>query len=168
MTGTAAAEHIIGRLGAQLQQLTRQRTEILLVVDVHPLTEVLTSMSGIEVKTAARILAEVVGKDFKSAGHLASYAGIAPVTRQPGTSIRGESPSSRGNKALKRVLFLSAFASIKGEPASPAYYDKKRAEGERHNQAVIALARRRSDVLFARLRDGTFYESRPTKLAPTS
>jgi len=63
------------------------------------------------------------------------------------------------------VLFLSAFASIKDDSASRAYYDKKRAEGKRHSQAVIALARRRSDVLFAMLRDGTFYESRPTQLA---
>jgi len=172
VTGTSAAEHIVGRLAAQLQQLTQQRAdieaEILRVVDAHPLTAVLTSMPGIGARTAARILTEVVGKDFKSAAHLASYAGIAPVTRQSGTSIRGESPSRRGNKVLKRVLFLSAFASIKGDPASRAYYDKKRTEGKRHNQAIIALARRRSDVLFAMLRDGTFYESRPTQLAPAA
>lgn len=46
VTGTSAAEHIVRRLAAQLQQLTQQRsdieTEILTVVDAHPLTEVLT------------------------------------------------------------------------------------------------------------------------------
>ena len=31
------------------------------------------------------------------------------------------------------------------------------AEGKRHNQALICLARRRSDVIFAMLRNGTFY-----------
>lgn len=172
VTGTSAAEHIVSRLAAQLQQLSQQRAdieaEILRVVDAHPLTAVLTSMPGIGVRTAARLLTEVVGKDFKSAAHLASYAGISRVTRQSGTSIRGESPSRRGNKVLKRVLFLSAFASIKGDPESRAYYDKKRTEGKRHNQAIIVLARRRSDVLFAMLRDGTFYESRPTQLAPAA
>ena len=40
---------------------------------------------------------------------------------------------------------------------SRAYYDRKRAQGKRHNQAIIALARRRTDVLFAMLRDGTLY-----------
>lgn len=114
-------------------------------------------MPGVGVRTAARILTEVVGKEFKSGAHLASYAGIAPVTRQSGTSIRGEAPSRRGIKVLKWVLFLSAFASIKGDPASRDYYDKKRAERIRHNQAVIDLARRRSDVLFAMIRDGPFY-----------
>ncbi|MEX5268730.1 MULTISPECIES: IS110 family RNA-guided transposase [Kocuria] len=161
VTGTTAAEKIIGRLAQQLAQLSTQRSEIeneiLTVVDAHPLTQVLTSMPGVGVRTAARILTEVVGKNFKDAAHLASYAGIAPVTRRSGTSIRGEFPSRRGNKTLKRALFLSAFASINASPASRAYYDRKRAQGKRHNQAIIALARRRTDVLYAMLRDGTFY-----------
>ena len=51
------------------------------------------------------------------------------------------------------------------DPESRAYYDRKMAQGKRHNQALIALARRRSDVLFAMLRDGTLYQSRITEPA---
>lgn len=80
------------------------------------------------------------------------------MTWRSGTSIRGDHPSKKGNKSLKRVFFLSAFAALK-DPLSRAYYDRKRSEGKRHNQALIALARRRCDVLFAMLRDGTFYEA---------
>ncbi len=80
----------------------------------------------------------------------------APVTRRSGSSIRGEQPSRRGNKQLKRALFLSAFAALR-DPISRAYYARKISQGKRHNQALIALARRRCDVLFAMLRDGTFY-----------
>ncbi|WP_341395103.1 transposase, partial [Arthrobacter sp. G119Y2] len=137
------------------------------LVEAHPLYEVLTSMPGIGVRTCARILTEVTGKHFASAAHLASYAGIAPVTRRSGTSIRGEHPSRRGNKKLKRALFLSAFAALH-HPPSRAYYDRKRAEGKRHNQAIIALARRRSDVLFAMLRDGTLYEDPAPKNLPSA
>lgn len=93
VAGTSAAERIIGRLADQLSQLATQRAEIeaeiLTVVDAHPLTQVLTSMPGVGVRTAARILTEVVGKDFATAGHLACYAGIAAVTRRSGTSILG-------------------------------------------------------------------------------
>src|SRR5699024_2823733 len=80
-----------------------------------------------------------------------------------GTSIRGDHPSRKGNKVLKRALFLSAFAALK-DPASKAYYDRKIKEKKKHNQALIALARRRCDVRFAMLRDGTFYSppSAPT------
>jgi transposase len=129
------------------------------LVEAHPLHPVLTSLPAVGVRTAARILTEIVGKDFASARHLASYAGLAPVTWRSGTSIRGDHPSQKGNKILKRALFLSAFAALK-DPPSRAYYDRKRAEGKRHNQALIALARRRCDTLYAMLRDGTFYEPR--------
>ena len=123
-------------------------------MEAHPLHTVLTPMPGIGVRTCARILTEVTGKHFASAAHLASYAGIAPVTHRSGTYIRGEHPSRRGNKKLKRALFLSAFAAL-NHPPSRAYYDLKHAECKRHNQAITALARRRSNVLFAMLRDGT-------------
>ncbi len=46
-------------------------------------------MPGIGVRTGARILLEVGDATaFASAGHLASYAGIAPITHRPGSSIR--------------------------------------------------------------------------------
>ncbi|MHB8428879.1 MAG: IS110 family transposase, partial [Acidiferrobacterales bacterium] len=44
---------------------------------------------------------------------------------------------------------------------SRAYYDRKISQGKRHNQALIALARRRCDVLYAMLRDGAFYHAAP-------
>jgi hypothetical protein len=50
------------------------------------------------------------------------------------------------------------MVSIRADPASRAYYDRKRAEGKRHTQAVLALARRRLNVLWAMLRDGTLYQ----------
>ncbi len=64
VTGTNAAEKIIARLDQQLAQLGQERTdieaEILAVVDARPLTQVLTFMPGVGVRTAARILTEVV------------------------------------------------------------------------------------------------------------
>ncbi len=77
------------------------------------------------------------------------------------TSIRGESPSRRGNKALKRAFFLAAFAALK-DPASRTSYDRKIAQGKRHNQALLCVARRRCDVIYATLTNGTFYQPTPT------
>ncbi len=105
-----------------------------------------------------------MSRDFHSAAHLAAYAGLAPVTRHSGSSIRGEHPSRRGNKALKRARFLSAFAALR-DPVSRAYYERKVSQGKRHNQALMALARRRCDVLFAMLRDGTCYHPATPKTA---
>lgn len=70
------------------------------MLDAHPLAPVLTSMPGIGVRTAARILLEVGdGTAFATPGHLAAYAGLAPVTRRSGSSIRGEHPPRGGNKS---------------------------------------------------------------------
>ena len=55
------------------------------------------------------------------------------------------------------MRFLSAFAALR-DPLSRDYYTRKVQQGKRHNRALIALARRRCDVLFAMLRDGTFYQ----------
>jgi hypothetical protein len=43
--------------------------------------------------------------------------------------------------------------SIRTGPESRTFYDRKRAEGKNHTQAVLALARRRVNVLWALLRE---------------
>lgn len=124
--GTAAAEVVIPQLAANIKSLLDQRKTIAEQVeellDDFPLSEVLMSMPGVGIKTAANILLAVGDcSDFRSAGHLAAYAGIAPVTRRSGTSIRGEFPTRSGNKRLKNALFYSAFASIRSHQPSKAY-----------------------------------------------
>lgn len=161
--GTAASEKVLTRLADQLHTLRTQRkqvaTEIEEALDALPLSRVLTSMPGVGVRTAARILVEIGdASNFPTAGHLAAYAGIAPVTRRSGTSIKGEFPSRSGNKNLKNAFFMFAFASLRADPVSRAYYDRKRAEGKKHNAAIICLARRRSDVIYAMLRDRREYQ----------
>lgn len=162
--GTAAAEAVLPRLAQSLRDVQARRAELAKevekILDDHPLAGVLISMPGIGIRTAARILEVGDGSAFPTPGHLAAYAGIAPVTRRSGTSIRGEHPSRGGNKQLKRAFFLAAFAALK-DPASRSYYDRKRSEGKKHHAALICLARRRCDVLFAMLRDKKPYQPRP-------
>ncbi|RBM17638.1 IS110 family transposase [Prauserella sp. PE36] len=159
--GTTAADTVLPRLADSLKTVLEQRTQLATeveeILDAHPLAGVLTSMPGIGVRTAARILLEIGdASNFASSAHLAAYAGIAPVTRTSGTSIKGEHPARTGNRKLKRAFFLAAFAALH-DPTSRAYYDRKRAEGKKHNAALICLARRRCDVLYAMLRNGTHY-----------
>ncbi|MEU5201059.1 transposase, partial [Streptomyces scabiei] len=134
-------------------------------LEAHPLSKVLTSLPGVGVRTAATLLVTVGdGTGFPTAAHLASYAGLAPTTRSSGTSIHGEHAPRGGNRVLKRAMFLSAFAALH-DTASRTYYDKCRARGKTHTQALLRLARQRINVLFAMLRDGTFYEPRTPRLA---
>ena len=97
---------------------------------------------------------------FESADRLAAYAGLVPAARDSGKRTGQSRRMRRGNKTLKRVFYQSAFASLRSAPESRAFYDRKWAEGKRHTQALIALARRRVNVLWAMLRDGTTFETR--------
>lgn len=167
--GAATVELIIPRVAAQIKELKAQRaliaSEVEAMVDAHPLTQVLISLPGVGIKTAAAIL--LAAGDFSSfpgPGHLAAYAGIVPVTRRSGTSIRGEFPARSGHKQLKNALFRSAWVASCHDPVSKAYYEKKRAEGKKHNAAVICLARRRLNVMFAMIRNGSFYQAPPEKV----
>jgi hypothetical protein len=67
-------------------------------------------------------------------------------------------------EVLKRALFLSAFAALRA-PVSRAYYARKVSRGQRHNQALIALAGPRCDVMYAIVRDGTLYCPKPLETA---
>lgn len=163
--GTAAAETVIPRVARQIQTLKTQRrelaTEVEELLDAFPLREVLISMPGVRTKTASTILLAIGdASTFPTAGHLAAYAGIAPVTRRSGKSIRGEHPARSGNKQLKNALFRSAWVASNCDPESAAYYQRKRAQGKKHNAAIISLARRRCDVIFAMLKTGSLYQPR--------
>lgn len=114
----------------------------------HPDAALIASLPGMGAVLTAEFIAEAgaIGR-FRSADALASAAGLAPVLRQSG-KVRFLRRATGGNKALKRVFYQSAFCSLSA-PSSRAFYDRKRREGKRHHQALIALARRRIDVLWA-------------------
>ena len=164
-TVTVPAEATIGRviaeLAVELDRVFARRDALAAEIEEaflsHPFGELLSSLPGIGPRTGSRILAEIGdGSRFADGDKLASYAGLAPVTRQSGKSINGESKSRRGNHRLKNAMFLAAFASLRS-PDSKAFYDRKRAEGKRHNAAIICLARRRCNVILAMLRTGQTY-----------
>lgn len=124
---------------------------------------ILTSMPGVGVNLGAEFLVAVGDLSaFKSADRLAAYAGLVPAAHDSGKRVGNDRRTRGGNKALKYFFYQSAFASLRSCPESRAFYDRKRAEGKKHVQALIALARRRVNVLWAMLRDGTTFEARST------
>ena len=170
VAGTDAVELVIPRVAAQIKELKHQRTivaeEVEKLLDDFPLSQVLMSMPGVGIKTAATLHLTIGDAgSFKTAGHLAAYAGIAAVTRRSGTSIRGEFPARSGNKELKNALFRSAWIASCHDPPSKAYDERKRAEGKKHNAAVICLARR---PLRRHLRHAEKRNPLPRKDSPSS
>jgi transposase len=163
--GAETAARLVGELARQLDQVLQRRDQLEGEIEhaffALPEAAILRSLPGIGPRLGARILVEIGDiRRFPSPAHLAAYAGLGPTPRQSGTSIKGNVPSRFGNHRLKNALFLAAFASLR-HPPSRSYYDRKRAGGKQHNQAVLCLARRRVDVLHAMLSRGTHYQAPP-------
>ena len=163
----ATMGRVISELAVELDRLYKRRdrltNEIEEVFAAHPFGRLLQTLPGIGPRTGARILAEIGdGSRFASGERLAAYAGLAPQARQSGKLLNTETRSRKGNHRLKNAMFLAAFASLRSAD-SKAFYDRKRAEGKRHNAAIICLARRRCNVILAMLRTNQPYH--PTQTA---
>ncbi|AEX68142.1 transposase-like protein [Corynebacterium diphtheriae C7 (beta)] len=63
---------------------------------------------------------------------------------------------------MNNALWQSSCASIRFHERCRQFYERKRNEGKRHNAAVVALARRRLNVLFAMMRSGELYRDTPS------
>jgi transposase len=140
-----AAEALATR--SRVASLDRELEDLL---DRHPDAALIRSLPGMGAVLTAELIAEAGSLSrFRSADALAAAAGIAPVLRQSG-KVRFLRRPTGGNKGLKRVFYQSAFCAL-AHADSRAFYARKRREGKRHHQAVIALARRRINVLWAML-----------------
>jgi transposase len=133
----------------------------------HELAPVIISLPGIGTLPGAEFLAATGGDMtyFATADRLAAFAGLAPAPWDSGR-IRGNlHRPKRYHRGLNRVFYYSAMISITCCPESRRYYDRKRTEGKKHTQAVLALARRRVNVLWALLRDNRPYQASPPAAA---
>jgi transposase len=132
----------------------------------HRHAEIILSMPGFGVILGAEFIAATGGdmNIFASADRLAGVAGLAPVPRDSGRVTGNLKRPRRYDRRMLRACYLSAQIAIRTDPSSRTYYDRKRGERKTHTQAVLALARRRLNVLWAMLRDHRPYQ--PT--APTA
>uniref|UniRef100_UPI0004CBFC1F IS110 family transposase n=1 Tax=Streptosporangium amethystogenes TaxID=2002 RepID=UPI0004CBFC1F len=126
----------------------------------HELAVFISSLPGMGPQVGAEFLAATHGDmgAFGSADRLAGFAGLAPVPRDSGRVSGNLHRPQRYHRRLQRALYLAAFSSLRVSPESRRFYDRKRAEGKTHSQAILALARRRVNVLWALIRDRRRYQ----------
>jgi transposase len=164
------AESVAAMICAELAQEVLALKESVAALDgelgrrffARPEARILSSLPGMGPILGSEFLVSVGDLSaFESADRLAAYAGLVPAAHDSGKRVGNHRRMRGGNKVLKRVFYQSAFASLRGSAHSRAFYDRKRREGKKHTQALIALARRRVNVLWAMLRDETTFEVPP-------
>jgi transposase len=125
----------------------------------HPLAEVITSLPGMGFRLGAEFLATVGDPALiGSADQLAAWAGLAPVAKDSGKRTGRLHTPRRYSRRLRRVMYMSAVTAIRCDPHSRAYYQRKRDQGKRPIPATICLARRRTNVLYALIRDNRTWQ----------
>ncbi|GGU26531.1 IS110 family transposase [Streptomyces violascens] len=129
----------------------------------HRHAESILSMPGIGTLLGAEFVA-LTGGDmnvFGSVDRLAGVAGLAPVPRDSGKVSGNMRRPRRYSRRLLRVCYLAAQVAAVHCPVSKTFYERKRGEGKTHKQAVLALARRRLNVLWALIRDNRIFNATP-------
>ena len=132
----------------------------------HPQAAIVQSMPGFGPFLGASLLVGTGDlRAFSSAGHLAAAAGLVPVPNDSGRRTGNLHRPLRYSRPLRHVFYLSAQTSMMRAGPNRDYYLKKRQHGRTHSQAIIALARRRVDVLWALLRENRTWTTTPPALA---
>ena len=96
---------------------------------------------------------------FKSEASLALYVGVAVVDKKSG-KFDGSKTPYQVNARAKSAMITAMARHIDQNSEAKRYYDKKRAEGKKHNQALRCLARHMVRVIWSMLRDGRDYKIR--------
>jgi transposase len=167
LPGEKLAAAMVMRLAKGVMALDEEIAELDALIEArfreHPHAEVILSFPGMGKLTGAAFIAATGGDmdAFGSADRLAGYAGLAPAPRDSGRVSGNLRRPRRFHRGLLNAMYLSALSSLKSCPASKTYYARKRAEGKGRKQALLALARRRLNVLWAMIRDGACYQAIP-------
>lgn len=155
-TSIVALDERVKTLDAQIDELFAQ----------HPQAASIQSMPGFGPFLGACLLVSAGDlRAFPSAGHLAAAAGLVPIPNDSGRRTGNLHRPLRYSRPLRHMFYLSAQTSMMRAGPNRDYYLKKRAHGATHSQAVIALARRRIDVLWALLRENRSWTPTPPQSA---
>jgi len=120
----------------------------------------LRSIPGFGAISAAELAGGIGTLDrFSSEASLALYLGMCPLDKQSG-QLHGTRSPRQVNKRAKAAMMTAVAHHIWEVPESRAYYEKKRAEGKRHNQAVRSMARHLARVMWSMMNHGRDYELR--------
>jgi transposase len=153
---TRATVGIIAELNRQIGEL---EAELATHFEAHPDADIYRSLPGLGVILGARVLGEF-GDDpnrYTTAKCRKNYAGTSPLTVASGRK-RAVLARHVRNRRLYDAIDQWAFCALNSSPGARLFYDKRRAAGDFHHQALRALGNRLVAILHGCLRHHTHYD----------
>jgi transposase len=158
-----AAELIadLERIYARKKAANKELLELLTATGTH-----LTELNGIGPSGAARLLVEVGDiLRFPNRDHFASWNGTAPLDASSGDQVRHRL-SRAGNRQINRTLHIMATVQLRNPTEGRAYYDRRKAEGKTSMEAMRALKRRLSNIVYRVMLDDALAAAAGTRTGP--
>ena len=123
------------------------------------LATIIKSIPGFGVICSGEIAGEIGTMErFESESGLAIYLGMAPLDNSSG-NYKGTKSPKQVNKRAKKAMMSALAIHIRQVDQSKTYYDKKRNEGKKYNQALRSLGRHLARVIWSLVKNNRFYES---------
>jgi transposase len=156
---TAAVRSLVAVIAELVIQTEVLRGEVEAGFGRHPDAEIYLSQPGLGPILGARVLAEFGDDPHRYADPKGrkNYSGMAPITRASGTRRVVQARYAR-NRRLADALYHQAFTALGVSPGARTYYDRQRARGVTHHQALRALANRLVGILHGCLRHHSHYD----------
>jgi transposase len=127
------------------------------------IAKLLRSIPGFGAISTAELAGEIgTIERFGSEGSLALYLGMATLDNSSG-KYQGTKPPKHVNTRAKAAMMTAIDRHRKYVPESQRYYEKKRTQGKGHNQAIRALGRHLSKIIYKMLKEEREYERRSKK-----
>jgi len=146
----------------QLEEHLQELTDILIELcqgKIQGEMDILTSMKGIGEKSAVNFLIEIGGdmKQFENHKKVIAMAGLDPALYQSGKIDRKGKISKRGDRHLRRVIWLMTTKVIQFNERFKQYYLKRIKDGLPYKKAVLATAHKLIRVIFVMLTNKTLF-----------
>jgi len=140
------------------EQIKTLDARIDIVAGDCPMARRLSTVPGFGVTGTAELSGEIGTLDrFDSEASLSLYLGMAPLDNSSGLRQRGKRPKCV-NRRCQAALMTCIVRHMACVAESRSYYDRKRTQGKRHNQAVRALGRHLVRVIWRMLKNERDYE----------
>jgi transposase len=163
-SGSVAKELILSeKIGTvlYLQDKRDKVTEILVESCLSAMVndfEILKSIGGINDITGSTFLAELGDiRSFRSYKNVIAFAGLDPSIHQSGQFEGRSKISKRGNRHLRRVIFLMTRCVVRSDNVFRDYFLKRKSEGLPPMKALLATAHKLVRVIFAMLTNKSPY-----------
>lgn len=134
--------------------------------------EHLIAIPGIAEVSAVQLLGELAGLDPEmTVRQWVALSGLDPAHQVSGTSLRRPSQiSRRGNRHLRRALFMPALVGVRFDPHLKAFYLALQARHKTKMQALLAVARKLLHAIYGIFKSNTPFDGAKLfpNLIPTS